>query len=230
MQNHFAASMGYIWRLIESNSNYNDNAISKIRAQPIEGIELTFCKSERLVGCYLSKENDTFLTNLKYNSIHAPTDCMIIDEQLEMMEVIYKKCNARNLVCNTKNIEAEKLLCYDMASSLENERDEDIDKLEKTLNKFDQLDFTFDLAHALDNSKEAAEKIIDNLGHRITEVHFSIPTTSEPHYFCHTKHSTVIETLKKVIMPDVVIVSEAVISDFSELELFKNELTYLRSI
>lgn len=230
VNNHFSVSMGYIRKLIESNSKYNDNAISKIKAQPIEGIELMLCKSERLEGCYLSKENIDLLKSLHYNSIHSLTDCVISDRQLELMEPIYKLINARNFVCHTKNVEAEKLLSYNMAASLENERDEDIDQLEKTLNKHDQLNFTFDLAHALENGSDYTYELIERLGHKITEVHFSIPTKLEPHYFCHKNPNSVIKRLEQIIMPDVVIVSEAAISDFSEIELFKQELAYIRSI
>jgi len=117
-----------------------------------------------------------------------------------------------------------------MASSLENERGEDINELEKTLNKYDQLNFTFDLAHALENGSDYTYELIERLGYKITEVHFSAPLINEPHYFCHKNPSSVIKELARVVMPDVVIVSEAAISDFSEIELFSAELAYLRSV
>lgn len=230
MNNHFAVSMGYCRKLINSNNKYNDSAISRIKAQPIEGIELMLCKKERLEECYLSKENIDFLKKLHYNSIHSLTDCVISEEQLELMEPIYELINARNFVSHTKNVEAEKLLSYNMAASLENERGEDINKLEKTLNKYDQLNFTFDLAHALEQGEKHTRDLIDRLGHKITEVHFSIPTELEPHYFYHKSPNSVIKKLARIVMPDVIIVSEAAISDFSEIELFSAELAYLRSV
>lgn len=225
---------GFAYSTMPDDGLFQDTAVTYIKKLPVEGIEIHLSRN-RLINLRISKENQEFLDSLKYNTIHSPDGVLITDDELNLMERLYRKINAKYVVFHKPAIsDFSRLESYNFKSLIENEdyrKDYNTspEEIMVYLKKYDFLGFAFDFAHALSISKELVESFMNNLGDQINEVHISVIKQNK-HGFVY--NAGIDELLKNFFakLPDnVPVINESVIDSLDKFNEFNKEIKYLRN-
>jgi len=231
-------ALGNIWRWNKSNNR--NNLIKYAKKLNISGVELTFSSKLELFSFKLSKENKDWLKTLNYVSIHAPFSLISksknekeIIKQLDLIEEIYNKINAKNVIIHPTELPPLKILNnYNFKYSTENmskKKKVTITKMEELLNEYPEMGLCLDVAHAYRWSKNETGELIKNFKGKITQIHFSGTYKGKDHLSLKSVTKNFINSIKPIKELNVPIVIEEEIKIKSEKYL-KEELKYIKSI
>lgn len=239
MKNLICISTGFLYRLM----NNRNKMIIKIREFLPDGIELSFAYPEYLFNFVINKENLKYLQSLKFNSIHAPWKEITYGNNqkskdiLEVIEKLYKQIAARNVVFHKEQLDDINVIKdYNFVASIENadwkEAGKSVEEIETILNENKHLKFTFDFAHVLTVSLDDIPLYLNKFKDKLIAIHLAMLNRSlRDHWFLHKydseKMKELLNYLKNTKVP---IVLECVASDWSEVQLIKKEIKYIKAI
>lgn len=175
-------SLGNIWRW--SKSRNRDKLIAYAKKLKIGGVEIIFSSKEELYKFKLSKDNERWLKNLDYVTIHAPFKLVRkadneeeIIKQLKIIAELYTKFNAKNVIIHPQDLPSPNILNqFNFNVSTENlpkKRKITISKLRRVFKKYPKIGLCLDVSHAYLWSKYETLKLIRAFEEKITQIHFS---------------------------------------------------------
>ncbi len=217
MKKIISFALGNVWRW-EKSQNRND-LITYARKLDVNGVEITFSSKEELYVFKLSKYNEKWLKNLDYVTIHAPFDLVrgSNDEdetikQLRIIDKIYKKINAKNVIIHPENLPSPKILSqFNFNVSTENLAKKEkiaIPKLKKVFKKYPQIGLCLDVSHAYLWSKYETSKLIRAFKEKITQIHLSGTYRGRDHQSLRIVNKNFISSIEPIFKLSVPIIIE----------------------
>ncbi|MBD3361485.1 TIM barrel protein [Candidatus Woesearchaeota archaeon] len=210
-------ALGTLWRWGKS-QNRND-LIKYVKELKIDGVEITFSSKEQLYKFKLSKENEKWLKNLDYVTIHAPFKLVgkkynkkEIIEQLKIIAKLYKQVNAKNVIIHPKDLPPPDILNkFNFKVSTENlvkKKKVTIADLRKIFRRYPKIGLCLDVSHAYLWSKHETLKLIKAFEEKITQVHLSGTYRKKDHQSLRVVSKDFIFSIKPIFKLKVPIVIE----------------------
>jgi sugar phosphate isomerase/epimerase len=239
MKRVFSFSLGNIWRW-DTSANRNV-LIDFIRDLDVSGVELTFSTKEELYSFSLSCNNEHWLKNLDYVTIHAPfglfeksEDEKEVVKQITDISRLYDNIHAKNVIVHPENdlvnSELFKNCKFDVSTeNLPRKNGVSIPDLKKILNKHPRMRLCLDVSHAYTWSKFETDKLVKAFKGRISQIHFSGTYRKKEHKSLRdvTKEFLLsIQSIKKLEVP--IVIEEDM--EIRSLEYVKEELEYVRNL
>jgi len=115
MSRTISFALGCLWRW--NPSQPRNTLLAYVKNLKINGVEITFSTKEELYKFKLTSSQIKWLRQLKYVSIHAPFGLTRragnqneVIKQLEFIEQLYKKVNAKNVIIHPRELPAPAVL------------------------------------------------------------------------------------------------------------------------
>ncbi|MCX6790647.1 MAG: hypothetical protein NTV62_00435 [Candidatus Gribaldobacteria bacterium] len=175
---------GCVWSWDKSKNR--DSLIEFIKNLEVDGVEITFSSKEELYSTHFSAQSLQWIKKLKHITIHAPFDLVQrangeeeVIKQLEVITRLYKQLNAQNVIIHPQNLPAPEILKkFEIKVSTENlakkkGRRPMLATLSEILKRYPKIGLCLDVSHAYTWSPSETSKMVQALGNRITQVHFS---------------------------------------------------------
>jgi len=231
-------ALGNIWRW--SRARNRNSLLAHIRKLEVDGVELTFSSKEELYNFKLSNENEKWLRNLSYVTIHAPFSMVRRAEneeevirQLVFIDRLYKKIKAKNVVIHPEDLPSPKILNkFNFNVSTENlpkKKKVSIAKLRKILKKYPRIGLCLDISHAYLWSKHETRKLVSAFGKRITQIHFSGTYKKKDHQSLRAVSRDFMLSIRPVFRLNAPIVIEEDIRTKSA-RFLREEVDFIRSM
>ncbi|MFT4304374.1 MAG: hypothetical protein ACMXYG_07445 [Candidatus Woesearchaeota archaeon] len=216
MNNHICIATGafHTWT-----KNINPNShIDIARKFDVDGAEITLGFKENLFNLKLSARNLTWLKKKKYVSIHAPfnlpwnsTNMDDLKRQLKLIELLYKRVNAKTVVIHPQDLLPPKLLNrYKFHVSTENMEPKckvSYSDIKTIFKYFPKAGLCLDAAHTYLYSKDETKKIIKLFKNKISQIHLSGTYKKKEHKSllnCTDNFYYSIKPLKKLTCPIII--------------------------
>ncbi|MFH0740168.1 MAG: hypothetical protein V1819_03645 [bacterium] len=231
-------ALGNIWRWEKSKNR--DDFIKYAKNLDIDGVELTFASIEELLAFKLSEENEKFLKSLSYVSIHAPFDLGEKDisekemmEQLGVIDSIYKKVKAKNVIIHPHCLPNRKTLDrFNFKVSTENlrkKRNITILDFKKIFEKYPKVGLCVDVSHAYSWSKYETKNLVKLFGDRITQFHFSGSYRNKDHQTMRKVTKEFLASIEPMFKSKAPVVIEEDIRVKSE-KFLKQEVEFIKEM
>ncbi|MFA6268890.1 MAG: TIM barrel protein [archaeon] len=217
-------------------------SIHFLEKYPIDGVELLFAFPEELLNFELDLRALSFLSGLKFVSIHTPFENIIYSNTQETRKVLAsavalaKQVNAKYLVFHPQIVEDFNLIsnlsipvCIENMNKKEDNY-KSVEEIKTLLSKYPFVGFVLDIAHALGNNIEPKEFLV--LKDKIKGVHVSGQWMKKGNL---KEHGFLVEGTKEQleeIKPILELKQPKVIeSDFypEKLQLIEKEIQLLRN-
>ncbi|MFA6391256.1 MAG: hypothetical protein WCW66_00700 [Patescibacteria group bacterium] len=229
---------GNIWRWDKTQDF--DKLIPYAKSLKLDGFELTFKTKEQLYAFKISKANEKWLKSLKYVTIHAPFKLvrkadgkLEIIRQLQVIETLYKKFNAKNVIIHPLDLPNSKILNrFNFKVSTENLTPKSkftISKLNKTLKKYPKIGLCLDVSHAYLWSKYETEKLVKTFDKRITQIHLSGTYRKSGYHSMRIVTDNFMFSIKPIFKLNVPIVIEEDMKIKSK-KLLTDEVNYIKEM
>lgn len=231
-------ALGNVWQWEKSKNR--DEFIKYAKNLDIDGVELTFSSIEELLAFKLSEENEKFLKSLSYVSIHAPFDLGEKDisekemtEQLDAIDSIYKKVNAKNVIIHPHCLPSRKILDkFNFKVSTENlrkKRNITILDFKKVFKEYPKIGLCVDVSHAYSWSRYETEDLLKAFGDRITQFHFSGAYRNKDHQTMRKVTKEFLASIEPVFKSKAPVVIEEDIRVKSE-KFLKQEVEFIKEM
>ena len=203
----------------------------------ISGLELTMAFKNRLYKYKPNKVDLDWIKGLDYVSVHAPFKLVSSSEnkseqikQLDALDLLYNKVNAKTLVVHVHECPDEDLLDnYNFNIALENMPiKEKLNNSEMT-NKIakSKYGFCLDTAHADDFGKTEISKLYEKLGHKLRQMHLSASIKNKHHKPLTVATKSFLRSLRPVFKSKVPLIMEMAMPSFSKARVNK-EIKYIK--
>jgi endonuclease IV len=234
----FSFALGNIWRWTKSKNIAV--LVDYAKQLDISGVEVTFASKEELYFFELSEDNELWLKNLDYVSIHAPFNLVRgsknekeVIRQLDIISKLYADINAENLIIHPNELPSPEMLKkYDLDVSTENlplESYTSVSNLRSTFKEYPDMGLCLDVSHAYLRAQNETSILINAFEDRISQIHLSGTHKNKDHQSLRNVTEEFLSSIQSIKELNVPVVIEEDI-EIKDLEYVKKEIEYIKNI
>lgn len=203
----------------------------------IRGLELTMAKKDRIYDLKLSKEDNVWIKDLDYVSIHGPFKIVneTKQEQIKMLDKLYQlydQVNAKNMLFHVHECPYDLIDNYSWDIIIENmPKVEHLNNIKMSnLIAKNKYGFCLDTAHAFTNGKNEIERLYTLLETKLKQIHLSAAYYGDDHYKLSTATNSFTKSLKPILKSNVPLILEINKINWNNKTEVNNEIKYVKKL